>query len=257
MNQKAKTFLTIALLLCASTLSAQQISLRVMSMNIKECAKYDNFKTSGYAECIRKYNPDVIALQEVDNLTLRNGLVDWLTKLASEVGMLPYYGKSFTYSGGAFGVALLSRYPYYQAQTVVSNPTGAREPRACASIYITLPGGATLRVVSAHLAVESEELRIQNLADINRAVFADDKTPTVMMGDMNATPDGEALTYARIRWQDIGKDTGFTIPTSGPTSRIDYVLGAPKKWSYSSYEIVAYPALSDHCFIVADIKFAE
>lgn len=249
--------LGLLLSISAVAVSARTIQLRVMTMNIKECGQYDGYKTSGFAECIRTYNPDVIALQEVDYFTTRNGGKDWLTELAQSLGMQPYYGKSFDYQGGAFGVALLSKYPFYMARTVVSTPAGAREPRACAWIYVSLPDGQTVRVASAHLAVESVQMQIQNLADIHSVLFLDDTTPSLIMGDFNASPDSNTLDYARLRWQDIGAGTGFTIPSSGPTTRIDYIMGYPKKWSQTSYQIVAYPNLSDHCFVVADVKYTD
>jgi len=63
------------------------------------------------------------------------------------------------------------------------------------------------------------------------------------------------MTYAFMKWQDIGAGTGNTIPSSGPTQRIDYILGYPKSWIKTNYEIVAYPGLSDHCFVVAELQY--
>lgn len=253
---------SIALVLSFLALSCfyadgQAVKVRVMTMNIREGAERTNHEAAPFAECIRKYQPDVIAFQEVDYMTVRNGGRDWLTELASQLGMFPFYGKSFDYQGGGFGVALLCKYPFYKADEVISYPAGVREPRATAWVYMKMPDGTILRVAATHLSVEASQYRITNIADINKALFTDDSTPTLLMGDFNDSPDSEAIGYATQKWQDIGRGTGLTFPSGTPTIRIDYVMGYPKKWTASSYEIVNEPSLSDHCFVVADLTFAE
>jgi hypothetical protein len=48
---------------------------------------------------------------------------------------------------------------------------------------------------------------------------------------------------------------GNTIPSTGPTSQLDYVMGYPiGSWTCTDYEVLAHPELSDHCFIVADLQ---
>jgi endonuclease/exonuclease/phosphatase family metal-dependent hydrolase len=226
-----------------------------MTMNIKEGGELASHETGPFAECIKEYDPDVISVQEVDNMTIRNGGKDWLSELAADLGMFQFYGKSFTYQDGGFGVGVLCKYPFYKADKVVSYPSGAREPRATAWVYLELPDGNILRIAATHLAVESDQIRVSNIADINNKMFIDDSTPTLLMGDFNADPDSETLQYAMFKWQDIGKGTGDTYPSGTPASRIDYVMGYPKTWKATSYEIVNRPDLSDHCFVVADLEF--
>lgn len=256
---KMKVFIKISLLmLLPSFLNAQEtFKLRVMSINTKECGRYVSYKAGPFAEFINSYSPDVVALQEVDFNTLRNGKKDWLGELALLTNTIPYFCQSFTYQGGGYGPALLSKTPFYKAKTIVSKITGANEPRATGWIYIELPGGNILRVGSTHLALESSEITIKNIADINKNIFGEDQThPTLLIGDFNADEGSDPITYACIKWQDIGKGSGKTIPSDAPKKRLDYIMGYPKgKWSHSSYKIIARPDMSDHCFIVADLIF--
>jgi endonuclease/exonuclease/phosphatase family metal-dependent hydrolase len=92
-------YIVISLLaLCpfVSAFGQKTISLRVMSMNIRQGGEYAGNKSEPYSELINKYNPDVVALQEVDYKTTRNGKRDWLNEVAMQTGMFPYFCKSIT-----------------------------------------------------------------------------------------------------------------------------------------------------------------
>ena len=64
-----KVYIFIAFLLCllpSFGAAGQTISLRVMSMNIKEGASYASNESKPYADLIMEYDPDFVCLQEVD-----------------------------------------------------------------------------------------------------------------------------------------------------------------------------------------------
>ena len=238
--------------------AGERIRLRVMSMNIKEGAAYASYKAAPYAEIIKEYDPDVVCLQEVDYMTTRNGKRDFLNELAAATGMFPYWCQSFSYQGGGFGVALLSKYPFLKAEKITSTIQGAREPRSTGWIYICLPEGGTVRIATTHLALESPEITIQNIADVNKKIFAQDKlTPTLLIGDYNAEEGSDPIKYVKNTWQEIGEGTGFTIPSDNPKVKLDYIMGYPKKWKYENYKIIARPDMSDHCFVMADLIYEE
>lgn len=232
------------------------VKLKVLSMNIKQGGVTAGYRTEPFAEIIKEHNPDVVALQEVHNNTLLNGRVYWTAELARETGMFPYFCKSFDYSGGGFGVALLTKYPFYGAQYIVSVMEGAKEPRSTGWVYMSLPDGNNVRIGSVHLAVESECI-IANMADVNKKIFAEDtETPTLLIGDFNAKPDSDQIMYFEYKWQDVSSDIGPTIPSDNPTSKLDYIMGYPKGgWTLDSYEVIAREDMSDHCFILAEVTF--
>lgn len=240
-----------------ATLHAQdKLSLKVLSMNIKEGGKYASYKIAPFAEVIKENAPDVVALQEVHNNTSLNGNVWWTAELARETGMFPYFCKSFDYNGGGFGVALLTRYPFFKAQYIVSVMEGAKEPRATGWVYMGLPDGNVVRVGSVHLAVESECI-ISNMADVNKNILAEDTvTPTLLIGDFNAQPGSDQIIYFTRKWQDVSSEIGPTIPSDNPTTKLDYIMGYPKgNWSLDSYQVIAREDMSDHCFILAEVSF--
>ncbi|MDA0378473.1 MAG: endonuclease/exonuclease/phosphatase family protein, partial [Bacteroidetes bacterium] len=63
------------------------------------------------AALIRKVDPDVVTLQEVDSVVTRTGGVDQAAELGRMTGMRPFFGRFMAYQGGAYGMAVLSRLP--------------------------------------------------------------------------------------------------------------------------------------------------
>lgn len=102
MRRFTKYIVVVFLSLCPfiSAFGQKTVSLRVMSMNIRQGGEYAGNKSEPYSELIKKYDPDVVALQEVDYKTTRNGKRDWLNEVAMQTGMFPYFCKSINYQGG-------------------------------------------------------------------------------------------------------------------------------------------------------------
>lgn len=242
--------------LLATAVNAQSISIKVMSMNMREGGELANYNAEAFSACIRAHDPDVVVFQEMDHFTRRNGNKDLLGEMAVKLGMFPYFGKAISYSGGDYGNAILSKHPFFNAKNITSSPAGSREMRACAWIDILMPNKQKVRVAVTHLDVSSEDqVRISTLATINATILRNNDMPTLLIGDFNATPNSDTMNYAKLKWQDIGVGTGNTINSTNPTQRIDYVMGYPKNWVKEKYEVVCYPSLSDHCFLVATLEY--
>lgn len=260
------TLLLTVLAACAHPTTAAApagIPLRVMTYNIRS----GNGNLSGTAAAIRAERPDVVALQEVDvHWANRSGFADEATELGNLLGMQVRFAPIYVIpdSNAAkppreFGVALLSRYPI----TAFSNDTIARLSTQTENpVPAPMPGlldatidvhGATVHVLNTHLdyrrdpAVRATQAR-EMIAHVDTGV------PTLVFGDMNASPGAPELrpllTLLHDTWP-TAKGSGFTYPAEAPTERIDYVLVS----SHFRVRDASVPVTeaSDHRPVVVDL----
>ena len=204
--------------------------------------------TDRLAEAVRRLDPDVLALQEVDRDQPRSHLAD-LTAVAAEAmgavssrfaaALVGTPGSRWIAAGEddvpgapAYGIALLSRYPVLSLQVsmlpripfrfprYVRQPRKVvvvhEEPRVVVTGHLDTPAGP-LVVVTTHLSYVPGWGRHQ-LRQISRGV-AGLSDPLVLMGDLNMTGAGPARTtgYRALA-------THPTVPLTGPDRQLDHIL---------------------------------
>jgi len=82
------------------------------------------------AGIIKSLEPDLVALQEVDNKTARAKGLDLTAELSRRTGMHGVFGKAMDYDGGGYGEAVLSRYPVIETKNNPLPHSAKAEPRA-------------------------------------------------------------------------------------------------------------------------------
>ena len=86
--------------------------LTLMSYNVHGCAGMDGcISTERIARVIARYNPDIIALQELDVGRLRSGKIDQAEIIARKLEMKHHFHPAFRWKDEQYGNAILSRYP--------------------------------------------------------------------------------------------------------------------------------------------------
>jgi len=92
-----------------------------------------NSNLDAVAGIINSLNPDLVALQEVDNKTTRAKGLDLTAELSKRTGLQGVFGKAMDYAGGGYGEAVLSRRPILTACGPGSSRTIAErgEARIC------------------------------------------------------------------------------------------------------------------------------
>jgi endonuclease/exonuclease/phosphatase family metal-dependent hydrolase len=193
------------------------------------------------ADVIRALSPDLVALQEVDvHWSDRSGFVDQAAALADllkmQVRFAPIYQIAPVHPSDPqreFGVALLSRLPVisFANRRITRLSTQEIDPRPA-----LMPGlleatidahGTVVRVFNTHLDFRADPaVRAQQVGEILRYIESS-ALPTILLGDLNATPDAPELRPLFARLQDTwppSPDSGFSYPTEAPRKRIDYIL---------------------------------
>ncbi|HEX6536475.1 MAG TPA: endonuclease/exonuclease/phosphatase family protein [Gemmatimonadaceae bacterium] len=250
---------------CATTTRhTRGTALRVMTYNIRS----GNGNLDGTAAAIRASAPDVVGLQEVDvHWAERSGFADQAAGLAERLGMHVRFARIYRLAGTSdtqppreFGVALLSRYPIVRSR----NDTLTRLSTQEASPMPTpMPGlleatidvhGTPVRVFDTHLDYRRDpSVRARQVREM-LAYVGESAVPTIVLGDMNATPDAPELQPLLRRLHDAwagAAGPGDTYPAEAPSKRIDYVLVSGR----FHVRAAAVPATdaSDHRPVVVDV----
>lgn len=263
--------LTIGFSLVApmSGAASSPASLRVLCYNIHYGQGNDGvYDIARLAEVIKAAKPDLVALQEVDVGVERSGRVHELRRLAELTGMAARYGPTQHYQGGLFGNAVLTRLPILDVAIHPLPYTEATKEKVTyprAAIVVTMRGrdGKPFRFISTHFQhARFEEDRIAEASAINK-LFAGkgDNVPTILAGDMNATPDSEPMRILHKRWTNaMDKEVAPTAPSKAPRSRIDYILYRPaSRFVARKVEVIDERMASDHLpvFAILELKSDE
>ncbi len=250
-----KFCLVIIFILSASLLNAQQSAdskriIRILSYNIfhGETLKHD-FDLERIAGVIRSVTPDIVALQEVDFKTNRAKSMDLVTRLGYLTNMLPLFGRAMEYDGGEYGEGILSRFSFEETRNNPLPHSPRNEPRAALEVVVKLPSGDEIVFIGTHLDHTRDQTdRIAQAKRLNR-LFKRNKKPTILAGDLNATPESEPMRILLRFWTDASSGNPLpTFPSSSPKRRIDYVLFRPaKRWRVIETRVIEEKVASDHC----------
>ena len=150
-----------------------------------------------------------------------------------------------------YGTAILSKYPIkdFTNTLLPLYPTGEQRGLAVASIKVR---GADLRFANTHLTSNNNAERLEQAQKVVE-LLSGSRTPTLLVGDLNATPEKpEIKTLTAVyddTWTEVGVGPGYTIEADNPTKRIDFQLHSPQLTPRSA-TVPVTPA-SDHLPVVA------
>lgn len=255
--------------------------VRLMTYNIQEGGG-DGNRSKHLLAVIQRLEPDLLVLNEAVAWFPKHALADRLARLLeADYRIAP--------SASGFDIAFFSRFPI---RKMCHPPIRNRLFHALAWIVVDPPGRAPLNLVGTHLDYREETFRVEevraSLPHLAPLLAAD----TAILGDLNAIspddpvmgckPDDLARTdtaslpewfldryppramplLARAGWKDAfrirhANETGYTMSTSDPNARYDYILLSPSLAGKVSDVFVETgpPAsnASDHFAVVADL----
>lgn len=224
--------------------------VRVLSFNIyhgETVAAKKKFDLDLLAKVINDVQPDLVALQEVDDKTNRARKFDLVTELGLRTKMSPLFGKAMDYDGGGYGEGILSKFSFLATRNHALPARSGKEPRAATEVQVVLKSGDTIRFVGTHLDHTKDNTdRINQVKELNK-LFANSDLPTIMAGDLNATPDSETMQLLFQQWSPTIDHENYSYPADNPTSKIDYILFRPaNRWRVIESKVIDEKIASDH-----------
>ncbi|MFK7818224.1 MAG: endonuclease/exonuclease/phosphatase family protein [Planctomycetaceae bacterium] len=238
--------------------AVNQKTLRVLRYNIHHGAGVDGkLDLERIAKVILSTKPDIVALQEVDRFARRSGNVDQAKKLAKLTRMHFAFGPNIKLGEGDYGNAVLSRFPLRVRKNHQLPNIDNGEQRGVLDVDVRTPTGP-IRFLATHFDHRKpDEERLASARFVDTLLKRELLVPTLLAGDLNATPESEPLRLLGRHWHR--PDGVFpTIPVKSPTRQIDFVIAAKRTDSkFVESKVVAEPVASDHRPLLVVITVAN
>jgi endonuclease/exonuclease/phosphatase family metal-dependent hydrolase len=195
------------------------------------------------AEVIRATGAELVALQELDRFNPRSEQSDQPAELERLTGLVVSFLPTVARDGWEYGIAVASREPLSDLQTVALPRAGTEEPRA--AIVASWRG---IKVVATHLAWNPEANRVQqgSLVGLLGPLLPD----AILIGDLNRTLRG--LRPLRALDLTPGRARAGTIHPWWTFRQIDHVF-VGRSMALKRARIVATDA-SDHRPLVVSFR---
>jgi endonuclease/exonuclease/phosphatase family metal-dependent hydrolase len=227
-------------------------AVRLLTWNIHGAVgRNPRFDLARVVDLIDRWQPGIVALQEVDSRRKLQGGQNPFAFLQDELGSHGIGAKSITTADGEYGQMLISRWPI-AANEVRDISWPEREPRRAIRAEIDTPAGR-LRVVATHLGLSIRERRSQAAALLD--LIGPAPTPTVVLGDFN-----DWLWAGSVRAQlsrELPARTHYrTFPSACPLLGLDRIYCRPRGALLSSFVDRVGRHISDHLPVIADVQVA-
>ena len=256
----------------------QARTLRMMTYNVHACVGTDRARdVERIAKVIGSYEPDVVALQEVDVHAAADNHIDQAARLSELTGYDMHFSATRRCEKGQFGNLILSKLPF-ECVGEGTLPVRFGETRAAHRVRLLLDERLAIELVNTHLSIHFFE-RMPQI----RAIFADDETtvtervvpelsfspirgPTdllIVCGDLNAGSWSPVYRWFLKRLHDVQGNRKSralaTWPSYFPLLRLDHIWLGRRIIA----EAVAVPRTpltlraSDHLPLIADLRIVD
>lgn len=211
--------------------------VRLVTYNVHSCVGLDGkLSPERIARVIARYDPDIVALQEVDVGRARTGRVDQAEVIAGLLEMLMHFHPVLSVEEERYGDALLSRLPMrlVRAGRLPTHPHRRDlEPRGALWVEVG-EGPAALQVVNTHLGLSPKEraAQVDTLLGPEWVGGIAAGAGAVLCGDFNALGWFPVCRRITARMRDvqvgrIGHRPRNTYWGRFPLGRIDHVFVDP------------------------------
>jgi endonuclease/exonuclease/phosphatase family metal-dependent hydrolase len=226
-------------------------TVRLLTWNIHGAlGRNPRFDLERAITLIRKWSPDLIALQEVDSRrNLPGG--DPFELLQDALGKHGVHARSITTADGHYGQMLISCCPIRLSEIHdISAPE--REPRRAIKVEVETPGGP-VRVVATHLGLSMGERRGQAQKLLELA--GRPGMTTVVLGDFNDWFWAGSVHNVLAR-ELPGRSHYRTFPSFCPLLKLDRIFCRPGGALKRLFRDYNARHISDHLPVIADVALS-
>lgn len=195
--------------------------LRVLTYNIQFGRGMDRVvDLDRIAAAIRPFDPDVLALQEVDIHRTRSGVCDQAQYLADKLGLTLEFSTAIEVGTERCGNATLTKLPILATRHVrLPRRTPTSEPR-CALLTRLAWGDSELDLINTHLTDAAGMAERQSQVEEVLAALGDRRT--IVCGDLNCTPLSRPFRTLARQLRPIASPLSW--PSTLPLIPLDHIL---------------------------------
>jgi endonuclease/exonuclease/phosphatase family metal-dependent hydrolase len=239
---------------------------RILTYNVHGCIGTDRRLDVGrVVEAIAAFEPDIVALQELDVGRARSGGVDQAHEIARGLDMACHFNAALRVEEEQYGDAILTTYPerLVKAGPLPGLKTRMQvEPRGALWVAVDIDG-VEVQIVTAHLGLVPREQRRQaaTLAGPEWLACEACRNPAILLGDFNATRASIVYRTLAARLTDarrLARNTAgtSTFPSAFPVLRIDHVFVTPdvRVTAIAAPYVPLTRVASDHLPLVVDFE---
>jgi endonuclease/exonuclease/phosphatase family metal-dependent hydrolase len=235
-------------------------SIRIMTYNVHSCIGMDGYLSAQrIARVIARYEPDIVALQELDMNKLRTGQIDQPHVIAKYLNMFYHFHPSIKIEEEKYGNAILSRFPMkliFAGKLPVLN-NRSLEQRGALWVKLNIDG-VDWNVINTHLGLDGAEraAQIKALLGLQWLGHPDCVQPAVLCGDLNSLPNSKVCKHVKSVLKDTNIKKLKTWPSRHLISQIDHIFVSRDiqiediQTSRTDLDKIA----SDHLPLIADLK---
>jgi endonuclease/exonuclease/phosphatase family metal-dependent hydrolase len=218
---------------------------------------------------IAHYQPDIVALQELDQNRARTGGIDQAHEIARYLQMEFHFHPALHLEEERYGDAILTHLPVRLIKAGPLPGLASRpqlEPRGALWVAVELSDGSELQVINTHLGLAGKERlrQIEALLGSQWLGHPQCREPVMLCGDLNAMPASRVYRQLDRQLHDVQQRLPSHRPKatfSGryPALRIDHVFAS------DDIEVLAVAAprtsmtrvASDHLPLLVDVKIGN
>lgn len=248
----------------------KRTNLRVMCYNIHSCIGIDGrIRPERVARVINHFDPDIVAVQEVDCHRPRTASHDQSHVICEHLRMHHVFHAMFEEKSERYGIAIFSKFPLEVVKSgylTDAIPAKFREARGAIWVKLKVEGRGEFHFINTHFGLG----KVERLTQVKEILGKDwlgaipEDEPVILCGDLNSGPGSMVIKLLGTRLRDVqhllpGHRPKSTFTSIKPFRRIDHVFvsGHFKVESIDVPETSTARVASDHLPLCVELSIRK